>query len=74
MVERLLKKQNMTKYRLAVEAGIPHATLNDICSGKTRLEKCSAETSITMIFLCRQRSRNVMPQYKEWFKGLTWSR
>ena len=38
MVERLLKKQNMTKYRLAVEAGIPHATLNDICSGKTRLE------------------------------------
>ena len=43
MVERLLKKQNMTKYRLAVEAGIPHATLNDICSGKTRLEKCSAE-------------------------------
>lgn len=34
MVERLMKKQNMTKYRLAVEAGIPHATLNDICSGK----------------------------------------
>ena len=34
----------MTKYRLAVEAGIPHATLNDICSGKTKLEKCSAET------------------------------
>ena len=44
MVERLLKKQNMTKYRLAVEADIPHATLSDICSGKTRLEKCSAET------------------------------
>ncbi len=34
MVEKILKKQNMTKYRLAVEAGIPHATLNDICSGK----------------------------------------
>lgn len=34
----------MTKYRLAVDAGIPHATLNDICTGKTRLEKCSAET------------------------------
>ncbi len=44
MIEKLLKKQKMTKYRLAVEAGIPHATLNDICSGKTRLEKCSAET------------------------------
>lgn len=44
MIESLLKKRNMTKYRLAVDAGIPHATLNDICSGKTKLEKCSAET------------------------------
>ena len=44
LLDELMKKQNMTKYRLAVEAGIPHATLNDICSGKTRLEKCSAET------------------------------
>ena len=34
----------MTKYRLAVEAGIPHATVSEICSGKTKLEKCSAET------------------------------
>ncbi|MBQ8074786.1 MAG: helix-turn-helix transcriptional regulator [Oscillospiraceae bacterium] len=40
----LLEQRNMTKYRLAVQAGIPHATLNDICSGKTKLEKCSAET------------------------------
>lgn len=44
IIENLLKKQNLTKYRLAVQAGVPHATLNDICSGKTKLEKCSAET------------------------------
>lgn len=44
IIDSLLKKRNMTKYRLAVEAGVPHATLNDICSGKTKLEKCSAET------------------------------
>lgn len=44
MIDTLLKKKGMTKYRLAVEAGIPHATLSDICSGKTKLEKCSAET------------------------------
>ena len=44
IIEVLLKQQNMTKYRLAVQAGIPHTTLNDICSGKTRIEKCSAET------------------------------
>lgn len=44
IIEDLLVKREMTKYRLAVEAGVPHATLNDICSGKTKLEKCSAET------------------------------
>lgn len=44
IIDDLLAKQNITKYRLAVQAGIPHATLNDICSGKTKLEKCSAET------------------------------
>ena len=44
IIEDLLAKRDMTQYRLAVQAGIPHATLNDICSGKTKLEKCSAET------------------------------
>lgn len=44
IIDELLDKCNMTKYRLAVQSGIPHATLSDICSGKTRLEKCSAET------------------------------
>lgn len=44
VIDDLLKQRNMTRYRLAVEAEIPHTTLSDICSGKTRLEKCSAET------------------------------
>ena len=44
IIEDLLDKRNMTKYRLAVVAGVPHATLNDICSGKTKMEKCSSET------------------------------
>ena len=44
MLESLLKKSEMTKYRLAIEADIPHATVSEICSGKTKLEKCSAET------------------------------
>lgn len=43
-IEDLIIRKNMTKYRVAIKAGIPHATLNDICSGKTKLEKCSAET------------------------------
>jgi len=44
IIENLLKRRQMTKYRLAVVAGIPHATISEICSGKTKLEKCSAET------------------------------
>ena len=44
IIDDLLAKRNITKYRLAVQAGITHETLNDICSGKTKLEKCSAET------------------------------
>ena len=39
VIEDLLAKRGMTKYKLAVQAGIPHPTLSDICSGKTKLEK-----------------------------------
>ena len=44
VIEELLARREMSRYRLALESGVPHATLNDICSGKTRIEKCSAET------------------------------
>ncbi len=40
----LLKERDITVYRLAKDSGVPYATVNDICNGKTRLEKCSAET------------------------------
>ncbi len=43
-VDYLISQKNITKYKVAVETGIPHATLSDICSGKTNLLKCSAET------------------------------
>ena len=34
----------MTKYRVSKESGVPQATINDICSGKANLERCSAGT------------------------------
>ena len=43
-INELMKKQNITKYRLAKESGISYTTINDICNGKARLEKCSADT------------------------------
>ena len=44
MIQDVLKNKNMTIYRLAKKSGVPYATVNDICNGKARLEKCSAET------------------------------
>lgn len=44
LINEQLEKQNLTKYRLSKESGIPQATVNDICSGKTDLDKCAAGT------------------------------
>lgn len=43
-VNQLLAERGITKYRLCKSSGVPQATINDICSGKTRIEKCSADT------------------------------
>jgi len=43
-VNEILLQRGMTKYKLAKLSGVPYSTINDICSGKTRIEKCSAET------------------------------
>lgn len=40
----VLHKKQMSIYRLAKISGVPYATLNDICRGRAKLEKCSAET------------------------------
>ena len=43
-INELLVQQNMSKYRLAKLSGLPQTTVIDICSGKTSLLKCTAET------------------------------
>lgn len=43
-INEILNNIGMTKYRLAKLAGIPNATLSELCSGKTSIEKCSSET------------------------------
>nr|MBQ6241948.1 helix-turn-helix domain-containing protein [Lachnospiraceae bacterium] len=39
-----MRQNQMSMYRLAKASEVPYATLNDICNGRTRLEKCSVET------------------------------
>lgn len=43
-LEVILKEKNMTIYQCAKLSGIPYTTLSEVVRGKTRLEKCSAET------------------------------
>lgn len=44
MLEKLAAEKGMTKYQLSKKSGVPWATISDICSGKSELRKCTAET------------------------------
>lgn len=44
IISDIMKKQNISKYQLSKNSGVPYTTLSDIISGKSQLEKCSAET------------------------------
>lgn len=43
-IREALDEKHMSIYRLAKLSHVPYATLNDLCNGKTKLEKCTAET------------------------------
>lgn len=44
LINQILSQRGITKYRLSKSSGVPQTTINDICSGKAHIEKCSAET------------------------------
>ena len=44
IVNDLLEKDNMSRYRLSKESGVAMTTITDICSGKANLDKCAAGT------------------------------
>lgn len=43
-INAVMEQKGITKYRLSKASGVPYTTLSDICSGKTDLKKCNAET------------------------------
>ena len=43
-IVEMLEQKKMTQYRLAKLSGVSHATLSEIITGKTKIEKCSGET------------------------------
>ena len=40
----LIQEKGFSRYRLSKISGVPWATLSDICSGRTKFERCSAAT------------------------------
>ena len=47
-LQEAISERNISRYRLSKVSGIPWATLSDICSGKTELERCSAGTVLKL--------------------------
>lgn len=45
-LNELLKNNKISKYKLSKQSGVPYSTISDICTGKSKLEKCSAETLV----------------------------
>ena len=43
-INKLLQEKGLTKYRLSVLCGVPHATLSELCNGKTNIVRCSVQT------------------------------
>ena len=64
-ISEIMQSQNMSQYRLAKDSGIPYMTLNDICSGKTRLEKCSAETVYRLSSALHVSMEDLLKEYLE---------
>ena len=44
MINEMLANSTMTKYRLSKASGVPYTTINDICSGRADIRKCSVDT------------------------------
>ena len=44
LLNDLLAEKKLSRYRLAKDSGVPQTTVVDICSGKAKIEKCSAGT------------------------------
>ncbi|MCL2051335.1 MAG: helix-turn-helix transcriptional regulator [Lachnospiraceae bacterium] len=43
-INELLQEKNITKYRLSKISKVPFATISDICTRKTQIGKCTADT------------------------------
>lgn len=43
-LQRYLENNNISKYRLSKDSGVPKTTVMDICAGRSTIDRCSART------------------------------
>lgn len=47
-ITELLNEKGLSRYSLSKKSAVPWATLSDICSGKTSLSRCNAQTLLRL--------------------------
>lgn len=78
IIDALLDEKKMSKYKLSKESGVPQATISDICSGKTAIEKCAAGTlhkmakvldvTVDELLEAEEKSKNKNEEYRSSFE------
>lgn len=43
-LQEYLMQNNISKYRLSKDSGVPKSTIMDICAGRSTIDRCSART------------------------------
>lgn len=44
VINEILKKEKISRYKLSKDSGVPQSTIADLCNGKTTIENCSVGT------------------------------
>lgn len=63
MLSDLIREKNLSMYKLSKAADVPYSTINDICSGRSRMEKCSAETVYRIAQALNMPMENLLAPY-----------
>ncbi len=68
LINEQLALQRLTKYKLSKISGVPQATINDICSGKADIEKCSAGTLYKIAKALGVTIEDILDSYNEEYR------
>lgn len=61
----ILKSKNISVYRCSKESNVPYTTLLDIVKGKTKIEKCTAETVYKLAKVLNIAMEELLEEYLE---------